>query len=120
MARITAPTQGFNGSIGDVRFTDSVAITDDIAVIGYCQGAGYVVEYDDAEPQGPQGAPEKSWTVAQLKAWASEHAVDLGEATKKDDILAVILDPNTEKTAEPGEALPVIPADPSLEQTQVD
>lgn len=34
--------------------------------------------------------PSESWTVADLKAYAELHDIDLGEATKKADILAVI------------------------------
>lgn len=110
MARITAPTPGFNDSISTVRFTDSVAITDDIAVIGYCQGAGYVVEYDDAPAaEFPEGEVSPEWTVAQLKAWAKAHDCDLGEATKKADIFDAITNPANPKTVEP--------VDPSTEQT---
>lgn len=42
--RITAPVEGFNGMIGDVEFKDSVAVTDDATIIGYCRRAGYLVE----------------------------------------------------------------------------
>ena len=35
-------------------------------------------------------SPDKSWKVADLKGFATEHGIDLGEATKKDDILAAI------------------------------
>ncbi len=41
------------------------------------------------EPERSE-APDKSWKVAELKAHAEEHDIDLGEATKKDDILAVL------------------------------
>lgn len=34
--------------------------------------------------------PDKSWKVDELKAYATENGIDLGEATKKDDILAAI------------------------------
>lgn len=43
MARIEAPNPEFEGKIGTVRFIDGVAETEDLAVIGYCQGAGYKV-----------------------------------------------------------------------------
>lgn len=47
MAKITAINSEFNGSIGSVTFTNGEAVTDDIAVIGYAQGAeGYTVEYE--------------------------------------------------------------------------
>jgi hypothetical protein len=35
--------------------------------------------------------PDKSWKVDELTAYASERGIDLGNATKKDDILAVIV-----------------------------
>lgn len=38
---------------------------------------------------GRSDTPDKSWKVAELKAYAEEHDIDLGDATKKDDILAV-------------------------------
>jgi hypothetical protein len=44
----------------------------------------------EVAPAFPEGEPAKAWTVTQLTAWAAEHAVDLGGATKKDDILAAI------------------------------
>lgn len=45
---------------------------------------------DDSAP--PAGDPSEAWTVAELKAWAADpaHPVDLGEATKKADILAAL------------------------------
>lgn len=38
----------------------------------------------------PDGEPSESWTVAQLKAYAEDNAVDLGGASVKADILAAI------------------------------
>lgn len=38
----------------------------------------------------PSGEPGASWTVGELKAYAEENGIDLGGATKKDDIIAVI------------------------------
>jgi len=35
-------------------------------------------------------APDKSWKVADLKAYAESNSIDLGDATKKDDIVAAI------------------------------
>lgn len=35
----------------------------------------------------PEGDPAKSWTLAQLKAYALDRGIDLGEATLKDDVL---------------------------------
>ena len=41
-------------------------------------------------PAARSQAPDKSWTVAELKAYAEENSVDLGDATKKEDIVAAI------------------------------
>lgn len=44
----------------------------------------------DAQSQSTGGADLNAMTVANLKALAEEKGIDLGEATKKDDIIAVI------------------------------
>jgi len=46
--------------------------------------------YDGSEPAAKSETPDKSWKVAELKAYADEHTVDLGDATKKEDLLAAI------------------------------
>ncbi|MDV9190760.1 hypothetical protein R6L23_21525 [Streptomyces sp. SR27] len=63
--RITAPVSDYTGDgPGGLRFTDGTAVTDDIAIIGYCQGAGYDVEPLDDDPPGetpdtePDGPPD--------------------------------------------------------------
>lgn len=38
------------------------------------------------------GEPSESWTVPQLREYAKDHEIDLGEASKKADILAAIKD----------------------------
>ncbi|MER5887415.1 hypothetical protein ABT160_26675 [Streptomyces sp. NPDC001941] len=54
--RLTAPLGDFTGDgPGGLHFINGTATTSDVAIIGYCQGAGYDVELldDDAEPDGP-------------------------------------------------------------------
>lgn len=50
------------------------------------------VPVDGQDAAGQSDTPDKSWKVAELKAYAEEQGIDLGDATKKDDILAVIAD----------------------------
>lgn len=45
---------------------------------------------ESGETSGTPTAPSKSWKVDELTAYATEHGIDLGGATKKADILAVI------------------------------
>lgn len=35
-------------------------------------------------------SPDSTWKVADLKSYAAENGVDLGEATKKEDIVAAL------------------------------
>lgn len=59
-------------SIGLVEFVDD---EDDIDDVGTGRAEG-----DDT--------PDASWKIAELQAYAAEHQIDLGAATKKADILA--------------------------------
>lgn len=52
-------------------------------------GVGFT-PVDGTKPAERSETPDKTWKVAELKAYADEHGIGLGEATKKDDILAVI------------------------------
>jgi hypothetical protein len=58
--RITSPVADYTGhGPGGLQFIDSVGESDDPAVIGYCQGAGYLVEpLDDTAPPEPDPEPE--------------------------------------------------------------
>jgi len=42
------------------------------------------------ERGGDSGEPSEAWTIAQLQAFADARDIDLGDATKKADILAAI------------------------------
>ena len=55
------------------------------------QGRARQIINSDTAPQ-PQADPNPvdKMTVAELKAHAAEHSIDLGEATKKDEILAAV------------------------------
>lgn len=44
--------------------------------------------------------PDSTWKVAELKAYADENSIDLGEATKKADILDVLADAGSEGSDE--------------------
>lgn len=90
MAEIHTLVEGFTGISAGVQFTDGVGETDDVAALAYFRTAGYEVVEAKAKVDIPDGEPSDSWTVAQLKAYAAEHDVDLGDAKNKPDILAVL------------------------------
>ncbi|WP_072689281.1 hypothetical protein [Rhodococcus marinonascens] len=45
---------------------------------------------DDTPATFPEGSPSEDWKVDDLLAYAEEHGIDLGDAKKKADLLAVI------------------------------
>ena len=49
-------------------------------------GSEWVLEGESSRSE----SPDSSWKVADLRAYASENGIDLGDATKKDDIVAAI------------------------------
>lgn len=46
--------------------------------------------YDGTKSSTRSDVPDKTWKVDELKAHAAENSIDLGDATKKEDILAAI------------------------------
>lgn len=51
---------------------------------------GWVAE-EAPTPAEQDSTPNPAWKVEQLKAYAAERGIDLGDATKKADILTVLL-----------------------------
>lgn len=47
-------------------------------------------EWVDADKAQRSETPDATWKVADLKAYADENGIDLGDAKKKEDLLAVI------------------------------
>lgn len=58
MARIEAPDPTYKGFVGPVEFVDGVAETDNLAVIQYCQGAGYRVSGETLNPRSEPETPD--------------------------------------------------------------
>ncbi|MFD1203586.1 Rho termination factor N-terminal domain-containing protein [Sporosarcina contaminans] len=59
-----------------------------------------LVEVSEEDTFEPKTVEEM--TVSELKEYAAEHDIDLGEAKKKDDILAAILQSEQEQENDPG------------------
>ena len=82
-------------SVYDVRTSIRGFIVPDAVAEEY-----YRMLEGDTEPieiVDTEGSPDESWKVADIKAWAESHEVDLGGATKKADILAAIQAADTEE-----------------------
>lgn len=73
--RITAPVAGLNSvGVGGLQFDNSVAETDNQAIIDYCIAQGYTVEPidDDGKPAGLD-----ELTITQLDELAAAEEIDL-------------------------------------------
>ena len=68
-----------------VKFVGGVAETDDEAIAVKMRDMGYDVE-GDFTPENPY----QKMKVDELKAYASEKGIDLGEASNKKEIIATI------------------------------
>lgn len=100
MAKIIAPNKKFSGKRAGVPFVDGVGQTDDESAVRYFAKHGYEVEGDTAAPNpdvaGGAGDKDKAtdpldgYTVDELRDYAEQHHIDLGDASKKADIRAVI------------------------------
>lgn len=91
MPKIYSPNKEFTGKRAGVGFIDGQADTSDLAAIDWCRRHGYeVVDDAPAAPAFPEGDPEERWTNDQLKAYAASKGIELGEAKKKDELLAAI------------------------------
>lgn len=91
MATVTTPVKGYTGHVAGVAFENGVGETTDPAALAYFHRQGYTIENAGAEaPAFPEGDPADKWTVAQLAAYAAAKGIDLGDAKKKDELLAIL------------------------------
>jgi len=65
----------------------------------YEEGLGAQPEDESVVEDAVEAAstPDESWTNADIKEWANAHEVDLGDATKKADMLAAIRETDKEE-----------------------
>lgn len=68
-----------------IRFTNGVAETDNKAVANKLKNLGYKVEGELSEE-----IPLSEMSTKELKAYAAERGIDIGNATKKIDIITMI------------------------------
>ncbi|WP_019636129.1 hypothetical protein [Paenibacillus fonticola] len=91
MARVIAPNNQYTGLSASVMFINGVGETDDPHLLSWFEAKGYTVEHPETDNPSSD-VPIDKMTVPQLKEYAAEKKIDLGEATKKEDILKVIQD----------------------------
>lgn len=89
MAKIKAPNEQYTGVSAGVSFVNGVGECDDPERLKWFVRSGYMVEEETAQEPAADTELDKL-TVPELKDHAAKAGIDLGDATKKDDILAAI------------------------------
>lgn len=90
MAKITTPVKGYTGKVAGVSFVDGEGETTEASAIAYFGRHGYEIEQTEKPVDIPEGKPSTEWKADQLKAYASEHSIDLGAAKSKPEIVEAI------------------------------
>jgi sialic acid synthase SpsE len=67
------------------------------AAVRQYEGKNFEAPDDTEKAVLTEGAPDETWKNAAIKDWAEDHGVDLGDATKKADMLAAISDASTKE-----------------------
>lgn len=95
-----------NSATARALLDSAAAIGEEAAVVRTAIGGYYVPEsvarhYEqtlgapaeevvEESPETGEAVPDDSWKVAEIREWAKAHEVDLGDATKKADMLAAV------------------------------
>lgn len=90
--KVQTPVKDFTGTAAGVEFVAGSGETDNPTALAYFKRHGYQVgdagTPDDDSDDGVTSL--NKMRIDELKAYADERSIDLGDATKKADILAVI------------------------------
>ena len=87
MYKITAPNTAYNRKLCGVQFIEGIGQTEDENTAGWFSGReGFTVTAEDSDVV----KPTSKMTVDELKAYASDKDIELGDTEKKADILAKI------------------------------
>jgi hypothetical protein len=95
MAKINAPNKQYNGISASVVFTKGVGESDNPILLDWFKTHGYEVEEIDHDPPKE---PEKfdGWDIDQLKGYAEEHSIDIGQASSVNGIIKKITEAEKE------------------------
>ena len=87
MARIIAPNEQYTGISAGIAFVNGVGEASDPELIKWFKRTGYEVEELESEDEDDEF---KEKTVDELKAYAAENGIDIGNATSEKGIIKKI------------------------------
>lgn len=102
MAKIYAPNKQYNGVSASVTFAKGVGETNNPTLLSWFKDRGYTVEEEDKK-DNPLKHFGIEMSVEQLKAYAIEHGIDIGQSSSVNGILKKITDAEKESGSKEGE-----------------
>ncbi|HHV13212.1 MAG TPA: hypothetical protein GXX75_23340 [Clostridiales bacterium] len=91
MAKIIAPNKQYTGISASIPFINGQGETDSPVLIDWFRQHGYIVEDEEQEPPKEPGKFD-GWNADQLRAYAEEHGINIGQATSVNGIMKKIED----------------------------
>jgi len=95
MAKIYAPNKQYSGISASVAFAKGVGETENPTLLDWFRGHGYEVEelQEEKQQNPPQGSGKfDEMDAEQLKAYAVENKIEIGNSTSANGILKKITD----------------------------
>lgn len=90
MAKIISPNNQYNGISAGVQFLKGVGECSDPYLIDWFKSKGYEVEDESFKPPAKEPSIFDSMDVEQLKAYAKEKGIDIGNSTSLKGIIKKI------------------------------
>lgn len=90
MVKIFAPNKQFTGVSASVSFVNGVGECSNPYLLEWFQRHGYGLEHESQNDEHNERKSMDKMSVPELKEYAKEMEIDLGQATKKDEIIALI------------------------------
>lgn len=103
MAKIYAPNKQYSGISASVGFINGVGESENPALLNWFKEHGYRVEEPTKELVEKKEVELKDMDAEQLKVYAEEHGIDIGNSTSVAGILKKIIDAEKELDNEDGE-----------------
>lgn len=90
MAKISAPNKQYTGISASVPFINGQGEADNPALIEWFREHGYTVEGEEPAQTDLPPVELENMDVDQLKVYAAEHGIDIGQSTSVSGILKKI------------------------------